>query len=317
MSYRLIPRAEWGARHDNGTGGRKLPASEAWLHHSVTTAPDLVPPFDDDYAAIRALEDIGESRFGAGISYTRCITPAGLVFEGHSIDRIGTHTANHNTAAVGYCLVGNYDVTAPPDAMIHALVWCLQEDYRRGWLGRQTLNGGHRDLKSTACPGQHAYALIPTINQLALGPPITLEDGMTAQNEAYIIDMLERLGNRVYSMLQLAEKVGDGPTKGEALPYVTSYLALAHRTEAYLRDMSPTTVGGPTAGEELKAVAALGTASQAAAPEIDYDQLAEKITAGILPHLQPGATPDQVKTIVRDALGDTHLTVQTGGIESR
>lgn len=170
---RLIPRAEWGARHDDGTGSRKLPTAEAWLHHSVTIAPDLVPPFDDDYAAIRELEDIGEQRFGSGISYNRLFTPAGLAFVGVSAGRIGTHTANHNTVAMGYCLVGNYDVTTPTDAMITALAWCLQEDHRLGYIDRPALDGGHRDLKATACPGKYAYDLIAEVNRRAAGPPIT------------------------------------------------------------------------------------------------------------------------------------------------
>jgi hypothetical protein len=172
MEFRVIPRSEWGARYDNGSGPRRLPATEAWLHHSVTVAPDPVPPFDDDYVAIRTLESIGESRFGRGISYTRLLTPAGLVFEGHSIDRVGTHTGGRNTVAVGYCLVGNYDATKPTDAQVLALAWCLQEDRRRGWLDRPALDGGHRDLKATACPGKYAYALIGHVNRLAAGPPV-------------------------------------------------------------------------------------------------------------------------------------------------
>lgn len=173
MTYRLIPRSEWGARYGNGTGARKLPATEAWLHHSVTIAPDLVAPFGDDYEAIRTLEKIGQDRFGAGISYTRCVTPAGLVFEGHSIDRIGTHTQNHNTVGVGYCLVGNYDLAAMTAEQERALAWCLQEDCRRGWLDAPKLDGGHRDLKATACPGGLAYPRIPAVNSLAAGPPVT------------------------------------------------------------------------------------------------------------------------------------------------
>lgn len=182
MDLRIIPRAEWGARHPNGFGPRALPAREAWLHHSVTIAPDLIPPFDDDYAAIRTLEQIGQDRFGGGISYTRLITPAGLVFEGHDIDRVGSHTAGHNTIAAGYCLVGNYSLTTPTDAQLIALAWVLQHDHTHGWLDQPRLDGGHRDLKATDCPGQHAYTRIGTINALAAGPPIQEDTMLTAQD---------------------------------------------------------------------------------------------------------------------------------------
>jgi hypothetical protein len=211
----IISRARWGARRPNGFGPRRLPATEAWEHHSVTLAPDLVPPFDDDYAAIRALEEIGHARFGAGISYTRLFTPAGLIFEGHGIDRIGSHTGGHNTAAVGYCLVGNYDTARPTDAQLRAVAWCLQHDHAHGWLAAPRLNGGHRDLKSTGCPGRYAYERIPDVNRLAAGPPITdlKEDFMAALTEqdqqAFIW--------RMEALVRGRTTVAGGPTRGEAV----------------------------------------------------------------------------------------------------
>lgn len=167
MSYRIIPRSEWGARHDRGAGPAPLPASEVWLHHSVTIAPDLVPPFDDDYAAIRTLEQIGENRFGRGISYTFPITPAGLIFEGHGIDRRGAHTAGHNTAGRAICFVGNYETHEPTEAQIDAAGWLLAHGFLSGWWKAAKLKGGHRDVKVTSCPGRHAYAAMARIDAAA------------------------------------------------------------------------------------------------------------------------------------------------------
>lgn len=182
---RIIQRAEWGARHDSAYKGYNapLPATETWLHHSVTIAPDLVPPFTDDYAAIRTLEQIGEDRFGYGISYTWLITPAGLIFEGHRVDGVGTHTGGRNSRARAICLVGNYEDAEPTDEQITAAAWLLQHAHQRGWIDRPALDGGHRDLKATACPGIKAYRRIDDINRLAAGPPITEEDDMPTADE--------------------------------------------------------------------------------------------------------------------------------------
>lgn len=163
----LILREDWGARHDDGFADRPLPVTEWWLHHSVTVAPDLVPPFTDDDAAVRRLEEIGEDRFGGGISYTVPITPAGRAYEGHSIGRRGAHTKDHNTVAAAICFVGNYEASEPTDAQVRRAAEVLVAARRAGLSTRHTLNGGHRDLKSTACPGRHAYAAIARINQLA------------------------------------------------------------------------------------------------------------------------------------------------------
>lgn len=167
MTDRIITRAEWGARYANGQAAAPVPADETWLHHSVTIAPDLVPPFDDDYAAVRRLEDIGQQRFGAGISYTFPITPAGLIFEGHSIGRRGTHTGGRNTRARAICFVGNYEANQPTDAQIEAAAWLLAHGFLAGWWKAADLTGGHRDVRSTSCPGRYAYAAMGRIDARA------------------------------------------------------------------------------------------------------------------------------------------------------
>lgn len=165
----IISRDEWGARYDRGFGPAPLPAREVWLHHSVTAAPDLVPPFDDDAAAIRTLEEIGERRFGGGISYTFAVTPVGRVYEGHGVDREGAHTRVHNSVGRAIVLVGDYEATEPTDAQLHAVAALLRHGRGRGWWIASPLAGGHRDVPgaSTECPGSHAYAAIPAINRLA------------------------------------------------------------------------------------------------------------------------------------------------------
>jgi len=167
MTHRIIPRSEWGATKPNGSGPAPLPANGVRLHHSVTIAPDLVPPFTDDYQAIRDLERIGHARFGAGISYTFPITPAGLIFEGHSVDRKGTHTAKRNSVERAISFVGNYETDKPTAEMIDAAGWLLAHGFLSGWWRAAPLLGGHRDVKATACPGRHAYAAIGEINATA------------------------------------------------------------------------------------------------------------------------------------------------------
>lgn len=167
MSQRIAPRAEWGAKYANGQAAAPLPASETWLHHSGTIAPDLLPPFDDDYAAVRTLERIGQQRFGAGISYTFVITPAGLIFEGHSIGRRGTHTGGRNSIARAICFVGNYETSRPTEAQIESAAWLLAHGFLAGWWKASKLTGGHRDVRSTSCPGRHAYAAMPRIDARA------------------------------------------------------------------------------------------------------------------------------------------------------
>lgn len=165
----LIQREEWDAREQDGFRDRALPVSEFWLHHSVTIAPDLLPPFTDDDAAVRTLERIGQSRFKGGISYTFAVTPVGRLYEGHSFHRQGAHTKGHNTVGAAFVLVGDYSRRAPSDEQRDTIARRMVRLHRTGKATRHTLNGGHRDASgnSTACPGDAAHASIADINRRA------------------------------------------------------------------------------------------------------------------------------------------------------
>lgn len=178
----IIGRARWGARHERGFGPAPLPASEVWLHHSVTIAPNLSfgdadrdGVDDDEERAMRTLEDIGEQRFGRGISYTFAVMPSGRSYEGHGVDRVGAHTAGRNSIARAIVLVGDYTRQAVTEAQVRAVAALLQHGRSAGWWRYARLNGGHQQAPgaSTACPGRHAMAVIPRINRLAAGPPVS------------------------------------------------------------------------------------------------------------------------------------------------
>lgn len=183
QDQRIIQRPEWGARHEDGFGPRPVGDLEVYVHHSVTIAPDLLPPFTDDYAAIRKLEEIGENRFGRGISYHFPITPAGLIFEGVSVDRVGSAIAKYNTPTANIVWVGNYDVNEPPLPMLQATDWLLHHGVEQGWWREPLLAGGHRDAPGaqTACPGRFAYNVIDVLNAGAFHAegPVVVDNPVT------------------------------------------------------------------------------------------------------------------------------------------
>jgi hypothetical protein len=219
----IIQRAAWGARYPDGFGPAPLPAREVWLHHSVTAAPNLVPPFDDDDAAVRTLERIGQQRFGGGISYTFAITPVGRIYQGHGVGRRGAHTAGRNTVGRAICLVGNYEVARPTGAQLDAVVWLLREGRARGWWQSARLDGGHRDAPgaATSCPGRHAHASIGLINQRASRP--AEEDDMTPEQARQLAEVHRELTTR------LPNRRG---ARGESIPNGGADTALGYSTNA-------------------------------------------------------------------------------------
>lgn len=192
---RIIQRPEWGARYEDGFGPRPVGDLDVYVHHSVTVAPDLIPPFTDDYAAVRTLERIGEDRFGRGISYQFPISPAGLIFEGVSIDRVGAAISNYNTPSANIVWIGNYDVNNPPQPMLEATDWLLHHGVGRGWWRSPKVKGGHRDAPGaqTACPGRYAYGLLDNLNRGEYRVPgaIEVDNPLTPPSKPTVPDRLK------------------------------------------------------------------------------------------------------------------------------
>lgn len=218
----MITREQWGARYDAGAGPAPLPAREVWLHHSVTIAPDLAPPFDDEDEAMRHLERIGEQRFHQGVSYTWAIMPSGRVYEGHGVGTLGAHTAKRNGIARAIVLVGDYSVYRPTDWQIEAAAQLLVDEWRAGHLAAPRINGGHQDAPgaATECPGRWAMQYLDAINEraaalAAAGPSPTTttteDDFMASLNEDEARRVLEAADNLLYVLPYIKEQADRAP----------------------------------------------------------------------------------------------------------
>lgn len=167
---RIIGRAEWGARHDDGAGPAPLPAREVWLHH-VGPGRELTADATEDAEAehMRRLEAVGESRFGRGFSYTFAVYPSGRVYVGHSVDRKGTHTRGRNSVARAILWPGDHRRTTPTQQQIEATAELLAHGHRSGWWLHARIDGGHRVAPgaATECPGDLAVAAISAVNRRA------------------------------------------------------------------------------------------------------------------------------------------------------
>jgi hypothetical protein len=207
MAITIHGRGEWGARYGDGDANAPLPAAELWLHHSVTAAPPVTATFDRDAAAVRALEQIGQDRFGFGISYTFVVAPSGRKFVGHSVHRRGAHTRGRNSISRAICLIGNYETATPSLEMQAAVSGLVAHGAAAGWWDRPALDGGHRDAPgaSTACPGVHAWSLIPKLNADAL------EDDMFTDADRAKLDALARRIDVGFMRDQIMTHLGKNP----------------------------------------------------------------------------------------------------------
>jgi hypothetical protein len=176
----IASRASWGARYPNGDLTLSGPAVEVFVHHSVTAQLSPDASIAAEAEQMRALESVGQSRFGTGISYNVVIFPSGRAYQGVSWNRRGTHTGGRNSTSRSICFAGNYEVNQPTAAQISTAAAIFGAGKGRWWTRSAPL-AGHRDVSQTACPGRYLYARIGDIRTgSGSTPPIPGEPGRVA-----------------------------------------------------------------------------------------------------------------------------------------
>lgn len=158
----IASRASWGARYQDGDLTLTGLAIEVWVHHSVTAQLSAGASIAAEQEQMRALESVGQTRFGTGISYNVVVFPSGRAYQGVSWNRRGTHTGGRNSTSRSICFAGNYETNQPTDAQISTAAAIYREGKQRWWTQGAPL-GGHRDVSQTACPGKNLYARLDDI----------------------------------------------------------------------------------------------------------------------------------------------------------
>ncbi len=166
----IVTRAEWGARPPRSVHRIATPTPELWLHHSagaLDAGGNGV--WWDDLRGIQDFHMAGLLEGGRGwsdIAYSFLVA-GGRAFEGRGAGVAGGHTKGRNTISHAICVVGNYDIWEPQPEDVRAVAQLVRHGREQGWW--RDLTEGHRAAPgaSTACPGRHLEAAIPTIRALA------------------------------------------------------------------------------------------------------------------------------------------------------
>jgi hypothetical protein len=147
----IISRAEWGARAPRSRSTVSWSSRTGFMgHYSGATATQTPRQIQDYHMNVRGWDDIGYNFLISSIT--------GAIYEGRGWTVMGAHCANHNTANIGVCVIGN-DVPGRQDvsdAARRSFRWMYEEANRR--KGRKLTLLGHRDRGSTDCPGNEIYA---------------------------------------------------------------------------------------------------------------------------------------------------------------
>lgn len=172
---RIITRAQWGADESLKSGSADFADLRTLIvHHTVTTNDE-----DDPSARIRAIyKHHTQTRGWDDIGYNFLVDQQGRVYEGRSARNgrhdgensagdgvVGAHAAGHNAGSVGVALLGTFSSQQPTSAAIEGLLQVLSWKADRHGIDPLLRTHGHRDVGSTACPGDKFYAMLHSIRR--------------------------------------------------------------------------------------------------------------------------------------------------------
>lgn len=195
----VVPRASWGADETIVRADPYYADSLrlAIVHHTAGAAP-ATP--DESAAIIRAIQVYHVKSNGWNdIGYNLLVDPFGQTFEGRvgGIERnvVGAHALGFNTGSCGIALLGNLERQAFTEearaALVALLAWRLDVGHvdplaqvtfvSAGTPRLLRAVSGHRDVNSTACPGENLYPELDGMaaEAAALGLPKLYEPSVT------------------------------------------------------------------------------------------------------------------------------------------
>lgn len=147
--FEYILRESWGAPAPKHAlqPMPKLPVSDVFLHHTVTSVTD------DPRADMRRVTNYGEY---SDVPYTDLVHPLGVALQGRYLNgrpALGAHTSKNNSISLGVAAIGNYVGQVPTPVMVEAIARVIERWVRNGWLTPVFRLRSHHEVYATACVG--------------------------------------------------------------------------------------------------------------------------------------------------------------------
>ena len=152
----MITRKQWGALPVTKYKEKIAPPvrTQVVIHHSVTSEGKTQAQVE---ATLRNIDKQHRGNGWGGIGYNLAVDYDGRIYEARGLDILGAHASGVNTKSYGICYIGDgrKGITDKGVAGIQKAIALVQNH-----SAKKLKVVGHRDVNSTACPGDKIYVLI-------------------------------------------------------------------------------------------------------------------------------------------------------------
>ncbi len=175
-------RASWGARPSRCSAPLGTVYRMA-IHHTESPTVDTLSPA----ARLRQIQSYHMDVKGwCDIGYHYLVSRDGKIWEGRPATQLGSHSGGANTGNVGIALMGSHDTTPINDTQIDSVVTIIRSTASAyGIAIDRSVVKGHRQYKSTSCPGDKLMSQLDGIvstaaNGTDVGTPDEPEEPATS-----------------------------------------------------------------------------------------------------------------------------------------
>jgi hypothetical protein len=146
---KVVSRAEWKARPPKSRRAIKnSDVTHFFLHHAAAT-------YKSGADAMRKIQAFHQDGRGwADYAYNFGVWEDGTIYEGRGFGAQGGHTRGWNTKSVAVCYMGDGGKPVSKPALDAIL---MVADAADAYFGKNLIRQAHRDVGSTACPGNVLY----------------------------------------------------------------------------------------------------------------------------------------------------------------
>ncbi|XP_071131416.1 peptidoglycan-recognition protein SC2-like isoform X1 [Mytilus edulis] len=154
----IISRDSWGARRTKSSSIIRVPVPKMFIHHTVTNP---CSSFSECISRMKQIQNYHmDNRGYADVGYSFLVGEDGKVYEGRGWSRVGAHTEGYNSVGFGISFIGNFMTLEPNTVALNAAKALIQCGINNGKISTSYKLYGHRDTKSTDCPGDKLYDII-------------------------------------------------------------------------------------------------------------------------------------------------------------
>ncbi|XP_045539265.1 peptidoglycan-recognition protein LB [Papilio machaon] len=166
----IVSRDEWGAQSPTFISNLTLPVPYVIIHH--TYEPGACFSLQECSKAMRSIQNYHQGTQGwADIGYNFAVGGDGSIYEGRGWKAVGAHASGYNSVSIGIVLIGDYVSQLPLAHQLELTKELITVGVELGYISKDYSLIGHRQVRSTECPGDALFQeittwdrFVPTVN---------------------------------------------------------------------------------------------------------------------------------------------------------